>query len=271
MKITHLNAMETGQALGRLMRNYDEFHWAVAWATDTRWAEALAKHHAHKMVRVVIGTDFNHTSPALLRTLQGSSSVKAAASQPGCTFHPKVFVFTAGDRAAAVVGSSNFTRGGLERNQEASLFLEGSRADPVLNGLIGDVAQWWKQGQKLTPEFLDGYELQFKLTKKHREALADSKVAPRCKARPGAKFADILDWNWADYESNVLGRKKADERLRVLVAAGNIFAQCGSLDRMTTPQLRALCGVASEQEIGAMPQGEQAHWAWFGDMNRPGI
>ena len=43
-------------------------------------------------------------------------------------FHPKLGLFVAEDRALAIVGSANLTRGGLERNLELGLAFEVSRA-----------------------------------------------------------------------------------------------------------------------------------------------
>ncbi len=43
-------------------------------------------------------------------------------------FHPKLSLFVAEDRALAIVGSANLTRGGLERNLELGLAFEVSRA-----------------------------------------------------------------------------------------------------------------------------------------------
>ena len=42
------------------------------------------------------------------------------------TFHPKIFLFSARDRARLIVGSSNLTDGGLATNVEAALELESA-------------------------------------------------------------------------------------------------------------------------------------------------
>lgn len=157
MKITHLNAQAAGRALKRLMNEHDRFHWAVAWATDTSLPEVLLQ-NKQKIAQLVIGTDFDHTSPKLLRALMPIKAAHVATSAPGATFHPKVYGFISNHRVAVLMGSSNFTHGGTHSNEEASLLLEGTIQEQPLQELLSEVARWWTAGTPITPEFLEAYE-----------------------------------------------------------------------------------------------------------------
>eukprot|EP01030_Chromulinospumella_sphaerica_P027288 gene27288-27539_t len=102
LSITHLNASETGLALKRLMRGYKSFHWAVAWATESPISAELLL-HTKKIRQLIIGIDFDHTSPVLLRKLMPLKAVRVADSQGKGTFHPKVYGFVDGDKVAVIV------------------------------------------------------------------------------------------------------------------------------------------------------------------------
>lgn len=88
MKITHLNAQAAGHALKRLMNEYDPFHWAVAWATDTSLSATLLQSR-QKIAQLVIGIDFDHTSPKLLRALMPIKAAHVATSAPEPRFTPR--------------------------------------------------------------------------------------------------------------------------------------------------------------------------------------
>lgn len=65
----------------------------------------------------------------------------------GRTFHPKIYVFAGEQEALVIVGSSNWTRGGLSENVEAnvvvqlSLLDEGNRA--AFDDLVRVIEEYW--------------------------------------------------------------------------------------------------------------------------------
>ncbi len=76
-------------------------------------------------VAAIVGIDENGATRqgiALLREL--SDDLRIFHDPHGGTFHPKLYLFTGGERAYAIVGSANSTRGGLFDNYEASSELE---------------------------------------------------------------------------------------------------------------------------------------------------
>jgi HKD family nuclease len=88
---------------------------------------------------LTIGTDLRSTSYEaawyLMHAVHSNGRMLLASAEPGATFHPKVFILTDADpekadavtalraasRAMVIIGSSNFTGGGLFLNDEASL------------------------------------------------------------------------------------------------------------------------------------------------------
>ncbi|MGO7050377.1 phospholipase D-like domain-containing protein [Rhizobium johnstonii] len=91
----------------------------------------------------VIGTDFYQSDPDLLdklRKLTPGRNVRVfmgdfEANLP--TFHPKVYVFRRGANASVIVGSANLTSGGLRKNHELSILLQGNHAD-----IADEIEEW---------------------------------------------------------------------------------------------------------------------------------
>lgn len=119
---------------------------------------------AGKRVDVTVGTDLRSTSYEaawyLMNAVAANGRLLLASSEPGATFHPKVFIFSdadpsepdvvealrAANAAVIVVGSANLTAGGLFVNDEASLVWEpdlaasAERASWVV--LVDAIAPW---------------------------------------------------------------------------------------------------------------------------------
>lgn len=270
MKITHLNASETGLALKRLMRGYKSFHWAVAWATESPISAELLL-HTKKIRQLIIGIDFDHTSPALLRKLMPLKAVRVADSQGKGTFHPKVYGFVDGDKVAVLMGSSNFTRGGTHTNEEACLLLEGSGGEAAVQGLLSNVAAWWSAGTAITPEFLDAYERRCAASQEHRKALAKKLFIAKPRARIGD--VELLSLTWADYVKEIKAHAGAqlETRLQVLRTAATIFAEAASFADISDVERKAIAGYVGVKEQASIPRIAHLDWGWFGSMKGAGI
>jgi HKD family nuclease len=80
--------------------------------------------------RFAVGLDFSLTEPAVLRkllVLTKKHKLKLYLSDSSDTFHPKVYAFQHGKGCSVIVGSANFTRGGLYGNYEASAVIEDEK------------------------------------------------------------------------------------------------------------------------------------------------
>lgn len=270
MNITHLNAGETGHALKRLIRSYNSFHWAVAWATESPISAELLQ-HSEKIKQLIIGIDFDHTSPALLRQLMPLKAVRVADSQGKGTFHPKVYGFVDGDRVAVLIGSSNFTRGGTFANEEACLLLEGIGGEAAIQGLLANVDAWWSAGTAISPEFLDAYERRCVASTEHRKALAKKLFIPKPKA--GATHANLLSLTWQEYVKEIKGHgvEHLKRRLKILSTAATIFAEAESFADINEVERKAIAGYVGVNERNSISRIANLDWGWFGSMQGAGI
>lgn len=128
MQISLVDATSTAHKLSALIRKHDSISIAVAWGGITEVAETLLAHR-EKFESILMGVDFSATDPALVDRLVDVPNAYVAKSRPGC-FHPKIFYFETGDKAEAIVGSANFTKGGLGPNFETGIHVKGATDDP---------------------------------------------------------------------------------------------------------------------------------------------
>lgn len=120
-----------------LIQNANQFECLVAFAKHSVWAgikkpleEALAR---GMRARFAIGLNFYHTDPEILRKLWWLSNryqLELFLSDVDCTFHPKIYAYRLRKGCKIVIGSANFTQGGLTDNYEASVLID----DP--NGMM---------------------------------------------------------------------------------------------------------------------------------------
>jgi HKD family nuclease len=125
-EIMHVEFIKTSgikTSLLRLMAEYDEFYWSVAWGSDGEMADHLLDHQ-RKIRQIIFGTHFCQTDPDLLERLKNCGGARIARQTGKGTFHPKVFGFASRDKRAAIIGSANFTNAGVGDNVEAALCVE---------------------------------------------------------------------------------------------------------------------------------------------------
>jgi len=92
-------------------------------------------------VRFLAGVDFQLTDLHTLDNLARGPAVETrvywlTALEQKRNFHPKVYLAQAGDEIRALVGSSNFTAGGLKTNVEANLFVRAHKNEPSVQELL---------------------------------------------------------------------------------------------------------------------------------------
>ena len=90
----------------------------------------------------VVGMDMRSTDPEAVIALHELSKKKSglelycyASPSASAIYHPKMYLLRAGDEAAAIIGSSNLTEGGLRRNVEVNLLVRGAVNDELMSDL----------------------------------------------------------------------------------------------------------------------------------------
>lgn len=269
MDVKLLQERAISTVLQELIRKHDEFHWAVAWGSMTDAAKLLLKHPL-KHKAVTFGIAFCQTDPDLIDGLAGIDGARIATEFPGGTYHPKVYCFRSGAKAAAVVGSANFTAGGLGKNHEASVLVEGNAADPFFIDLFDFIKRSASFGQPVTAELAAAYRISHKLASRLPRAPLDP-IDSLSKDNVRALSSPLITMDWDEYVRRISASKyhNKDESLRLLRIAQQWFASVPSYSELSLGQRQAIAGLIVDKTQRADPSLNLG-WGWFGAMKGMG-
>lgn len=187
---------------------------------------------SRRQTHVLAGIDFQLTDlEALDRFDRPPSEARIYVRSEGSeqrSFHPKVYLFESDKRSVAIVGSSNFSRGGLERNVEANLRIEASPVEPIIQAVRAFHGRLWNSGfaVPVTGNFRENYralqarrrEVELALRSEADYTMAGrrlrSAVAEALAAYPerGARPAWLLITSPQNYIRNMEGEMWGDEQ-----------------------------------------------------------
>jgi len=111
-------------------------------------------------LRLLTCGDFSQTEPEALRFLRelgGRTEVRMVSSSGLQGFHPKCYLLTSGRYSVLVVGSSNFTGGGLRDNVELNLALELPGEHETIVGARRIFDSLWEATPWLSDECFEDY------------------------------------------------------------------------------------------------------------------
>lgn len=267
MSVGLLGAKGTAKKLESLIKDYDQIYIAAAWGSNSQVADHLIQ-NKEKFVSVIFGISFCQTDPDLIDRLVGVKNAFVATSEK-VTFHPKLYYFQSGDTAEAIVGSSNFTNGGLDRNHEANLHVKGPSNSKVFADIRAQIEKYRPIQRPVTKELAESYRLQ------HNAARLLPK--PRNPSLPGTSaFAAQLASPLArlDWEAYVKAVKSSPyhnfkARLGLLRECQRMFASVSSFADLSNSEWKAIAGVIGEKQKQEAKLA-QHDWGWFGSMKGMG-
>ena len=264
MDVEFLDAHAVATHLARMMEDFDEFYWAVAWGSESRLAERLFANSA-KFRNVTFGVAFSQTDPKIVDALVGVTNAYVATKFAGGTYHPKVYAFKSGNRVSAIVGSANFTHGGMGKNHEAAVLLTGTADEQALAGILSFAKLSAEFGQNVTEAYAAAYRESCKraarLPKPPRDPLTADIVIRADK---------ILSMDWPTFVQRVRSSSHHNiaGSLELLAIARTWFAKGDSFAKFSAPQRKAIAGILGEyQKIGPELKRD---WGWFGSMRGAG-
>ncbi|MCA9546012.1 MAG: phospholipase D family protein [Myxococcales bacterium] len=151
------DARALNDAVAALAEWAETIRFAYAWM-DTA-CPAWSQLPDEKITESVVGAHFAQTDPAVFDHFLAeelTENVGVIIEKAG-TFHPKVIVGIKGSQARAVVGSSNFTRGGFGANTELNVLLQGKLTDDALAALTHFIDELWNRSDWITPAWAARY------------------------------------------------------------------------------------------------------------------
>jgi len=267
MEIVLLEAKAIARHLAALIEKHEQISIAVAWGELTGVAEKLLANTA-KFQSVLLGVDFSATDPDLIDRLVDVPNAFVAKNRPGC-FHPKIFYFQSGPKAEAIVGSANFTKGGLDVNLEASIHVKGAADDGFFEQVRDQLARYEPLHLPITRKLADSYRRQ--------SEAADKAPRPKNPVLP----AETKDWarvtsplatmSWKDFVKLARQDKHHDfkKRMKLVREIQQMFAKSAFFGDLSVAEWKGVAGVLGHVEAEALAL-DDFDWAWFGSMGGAG-
>jgi HKD family nuclease len=144
MRVLSTAAAINGE-LVRLIGECSSCQVAVAWASVGFDAFNVLERNVTKIERLVVGTHFYQTHPNFIAPFLTNPKVRFVLNPEGL-FHPKVYLFEKPDgQWECVIGSPNFTKGGLGSNDEMAVLVtnQDDGAEEALAAVKSSIKRYW--------------------------------------------------------------------------------------------------------------------------------
>lgn len=263
MKVQLLNSSEVQKHVRQLLDEHDEIHWAVAWGSnEIEWRQLTAR--KSKFKNVVFGIAFAQTDPDLIAELVCTKNAYIVERISGGTFHPKVYAFRTGSKASAIIGSANFTAGGLGKNFEVSTLFEGDARNLFFEDVFEVVAKAAALGTEISPTLVANYRIRAEIEAKKPGPRRDPLPVAQM-ARPSAVL-NFMKMDWSSYVHQLASVKQeyVAKRLDMLAAARSLFMSSNGFGSLNPLERKAIAGIVGKKERRALAYSDD--WRWFGSM-----
>jgi HKD family nuclease len=263
-------ASQVNLEITRLISQCDQCEAAVAWASIGFPVFDLLSQNSTKIRRLIIGTHFFQTHPKFIEQFRTHPNVRFVLDTGG-VFHPKVYLFhMPGGKWESVIGSSNFTKGGMDLNAEVAVLIssEDSGAPLAFEALEVRLEAYSDEAKQISETLLSEY---WESWKERRPILK----------RLGGAFGNLEDENtgdggktpseigllrlsWPDYfklvkdeEDRGVFAKVTPKRLEVIREIQKLFSSADSFEEIDLLGRRRIAG-------SVKPVAEGPNFLWFG-------
>jgi HKD family nuclease len=267
VKVLLLDASSLRKTLLRLISQHDQIYMAVAWADSGPVADRLIE-HKRKFRSVTVGLDFCATDPDFVDSIRKVPNAYVF-KKPGACFHPKAFLFLTGEKAEAIVGSANFTNGGLGSNVEACLHIRCDASEPVIESLLATFDAYAPHRQSVTKELAKAYRRQAEIA-----ANRPRPPGPVLPSEPKAfqRFdSDLLKMNWPAFirEARKDPNHHFPTRMKFLRYLQSLFAKAETFGDLSVSEWKAVAGIVHPDAVAGSGL-EKYQIGWFGSMQGSG-
>ena len=239
--------------------NYKYISFVTAWAGKHYISDILLK-NSQKIRNSVVGLHFYQTSPRFIEDFMELTTLQYNKRMNTDVFHPKVYLFYNNDYEwNAIVGSSNLTGGGFERNIECNVQMTSEKdASEIYSSLKELINSSWKSSEPMG-EFFEQYSNRYEEARKKISFFK----------RP--LNSSVKDIDWSDYIHKMILNEsidgtikspKIETRLKLLQKAEELFSKMSLYD-FPDKYPWAIAGLLSEYD------GVE-DWQFFGSLGANG-
>lgn len=253
--------------LDRLIRKSIRIRWAVAWASQKSPLFKLLKENEDKIEQLTVGIHFYQTDPDFIASFMGNPKAGFVMNPDG-VFHPKLYYFEfGGGEWECVVGSPNFTKGGLKSNNEVAVHFSHSDVMALENRseIEATLENFRLLGKGLSQSELTAYRSIWKRQQRRLNPLSGSYQSEATKGKAGKSPLEVPLFvaDWQEYFDSVRDDKThtTEGRLAVLEEANRLFTQNDHFHEMSEAERKGIAGIIRTESLD---------WLWFGSMKGAG-
>ncbi|MFM9975595.1 MAG: phospholipase D family protein [Beijerinckiaceae bacterium] len=255
------------KTLLRLIPKHEQIYMAFAWAHAGSVADKLIE-NKHKFKSVTVGLDFCATDPDFVDSLRQVPNA-FVFKKGGACFHPKIYLFLTGEKAEAIVGSANFTAGGLGTNIEACLHIRCDASEAAISELLATLHSYALHRQPVTNQLAESYRRQAEIAA--RRPRPPTPVLPTETIEFQRIDSDLLKMSWPAFIHKA--RKDPshhfETRMKFLRYLQTLFAREQSFGSLNSSEWKAVAGIIHPDAV-ADSGLEKGQIGWFGSMQGSG-
>ena len=222
----------------RLMLNYNQYLWTVAWADFNFELTNLLVSKKSRIKKLCVGLQFFGTHPAFLEKFYNHEGVRFIEQTNG-TYHPKLYLFrNSATDWELLIGSANYTSSAFSNNTEACVLIcssDKSESD-FYERIVEFIHEQWSTGKILTKEYVTEYA-----KRKRKVKIYIPKLPSKGSRRP------VFEKTWKEY----LGELKQEDykvRIRFLDWVKNEFSKQGQFHKITLNTRKSIAGFGSGEK-----------------------
>jgi len=262
-------ALELEKEFRRLIKQFDHFYWATAWASSGSELFSDLLRNRYKIQKIVVGIHFYQTHPDFIEAFLNDKKVRFI-QQPEGTFHPKLYLFTnKTNKWELLIGSANFTTEAFSRNTEACLLIthKDSNSTDTYQSAMQLVDQNFYDGKSFNKTDLEKYWTTWKNHRQKIKSLSGQYGSMKRKPKP-IHEVPIMNRSWDEFINEVINETshRFDNRLRVIGIAKNLFCKVNHFNQLTEDERKFVAGIPNELDIDGSED-----WGYFGSMKGAGI
>ena len=148
------NIQNLGMVLEAILPQASKVYIAIAMINDYG-LKLLHKVQNSAEIKLITGIDLPTPPDALKQLVEANQIDLRVYSKPGSTFHPKVYLLEIEKEWSAYVGSANFTKGGMQNNQEMTIGVGDAE-------MITELKAWFEalfqESQSIDQAWVNDYE-----------------------------------------------------------------------------------------------------------------
>jgi hypothetical protein len=222
----------------RLMLNYNEYLWTVAWADFNFEFSKLLVTKKSRIKKMCVGLQFYGTHPAFIEKFYTHQGVRFLEQGKG-TYHPKLYLFRNSETDwELLIGSGNYTNSAFANNAEVSILI--SSADKSIGDVYEKTLEFineqWRNGKILTEDYVKEYK-----KKKLKVKTYIPKLPSKGIRQP------VFEKTWKEYLTE-LKQEDYKGRIRFLDWVKKEFQKQGQFHKIILKTRKSIAGFGSGEK-----------------------